>query len=267
MRRNGPLKRPQSGTVGDDTNLERAYSHAYEAYSIHGRKKWRTIWNTTTDFTALNSTEFYSHLTNGCPVPTTGLLSKELVQELAQLLKKENFSETCFKTAPGTKTLSFNFSDTTKKCFATNVKGRILEIITVLEENLKTAGFTIVHENVSQDEPPNVVFMQNKSLEGWNKYTGIHCDTSVYNERSNFTLWMPLEGEVSFFWDLPLKSNMDPLKRKVDPLEKKVSVGEAIIFSCTETSHSGPLSCTNMRLIFTLSSVISKEYIANRKRD
>jgi len=157
---------------------------------------------------------FFSHLINGCPCPTTGLLSPPIAQELANLLKKENLYETCFAAAPGTRTFSFNFSDTTKKCFADNVKGRIFEIITVLEENLKTAGFTIVHEKVSQEEPPNVVFIQNKNLEGWNKYTGLHCDTSVYNERSHFTLWMPLEGEISFFWDLPLKSNRDPVKKK-----------------------------------------------------
>lgn len=67
----------------------------------------------------------------------------------------------------------------------------------------------------------------------------------VWEGRHLFTLWIPLEAPLHFWWKLPMK------KKKL--LKRKVLVGDGVFFSQTAAEHGAPLS-TKIRVGLTFVS-------------
>jgi len=113
-------------------------------------------------------------------------------------------------------------------------------------------------------ESGNVFFKNDKDDE---RHGEIHFDNSVndksyedvWEDRHLFTLWMPLEVPLPFYWVLP---NF----KKETIIQREVSVGDGILLSQTYCEHAGPLSKT-IRLALSFNSKLSEEYTEKRKRE
>ena len=114
----------KSGTRGPDTNLASLSTHGRKAYAEHHRD-WLTAWSAPKGIAlgSLGTPEMYSRLTNGCPVVVEEVLDPVIINELATLMRSQQFYGCEFVAHPDATTSMFYFSK--QKSYRVGVKGRI----------------------------------------------------------------------------------------------------------------------------------------------